>query len=386
MQLALQNGYRVSLLAFTLPGWSKSFETGYVEELGINDTTYLSSGRKPFFPWFLSSILEKASRLTHKFGLRSASVTAMALSKRAWLINRYLKKYKGRPDLIIAHNPPTFYPVAHFAKKNGIKYGIDVEDYHPGEGTDRNLHQYMISLMKMTFPDASYISFAAPLIQEQSVKLLKGHLPGENNLLTINNVFPSSNFSLHGKSGPKNNGKIQFVWFSQNIGPGRGLESLLPAMDHFARNVELTLIGNPVVDFIERWTQDRSYVHVVPPLQASELYGSLSSYDIGLALETISEENRKYCLANKIWAYFQSGLFILASNTPAQEKFLDEFKDHGLICENKEDAYSKAIEWIVGHIVDIRNQKNKRFEEARSTGWENERKKLDSKWRDVLAN
>ena len=386
IQLAVQNGFRASLLAFSLPGWSKKFESGYIAELGLEDFTYLSAERRPFFPWLISSLLEKASKIIYKIGIRPASVVAIALSKRAWLMNRFLKKYQGKPDLVIAHNPPAFYPVAQFAKRTGVKYAIDVEDYHPGEGTDRDIHQYMILMMKKSFPHASYISFAAPLIQKKLIALLRDYVPNVNYLLTVNNIFPSKNFSLSGKATVKNDMRIQFVWFSQNIDADRGLESLLQVMDHFEQTIELTLIGNPVPEFVDNWIQNRSYVHIIPPLRASELYASLSSYDIGLALETSTEENRKYCLANKIWAYFQSGLFILATNTLAQEQFLKEYKNHGFVCENKEESYSKAIGWIMDHIIQIRNERTKRFEEARSIGWENERRKLESKWREVLAN
>jgi hypothetical protein len=92
-------------------------------------------------------------------------------------------------------------------------------------------------------------------------------------------------------------------------------------MDEFDQTIELTLIGNAILSFTEKWIKPRSYINIVPSMHSVDLYRSLSQYDVGLAIETEKEENRKYCLANKIWAYFQSGLFILATNTLAQNQF-----------------------------------------------------------------
>ncbi len=59
----------------------------------------------------------------------------------------------------------------------------------------------------------------------------------------------------------------------------------------------------------------------------------MSDFDIGLAIEDpTADENRNICLTNKIWSYFQAGLYIVATNTLAQQQFMQLFEQHGCIC------------------------------------------------------
>lgn len=386
IQLAIKNGYEVSLLAFTLPGWSRNFEKNYVSELGIKNFFYLSAERTPFFPWFLSSIIERIARFFFRIGIKSPFIAAMALSKRTFLLNQFLKKYKGTPGIVIAHNPPAFYPVQQFAGRINCMYAIDVEDYHPGEGDDEVNKIIMTRLMKNILPGATYISFAAPLIQKQTFQLLDKHIDESSRALTINNVFPASNFRFSESDNADGPRKIKFVWFSQNIGEDRGLESLLPVMDQFDQSIELTLIGNAILSFTDKWIKPRSYINMIPSMHSGDLYKSLSEYDVGLAIETEKEDNRKYCLANKIWAYFQSGLFILATNTLAQNQFLEEHPNHGLLCSGNASSYMESINWIKNHMLVIKNEKWDRFYSASKGGWEREGIKLHTKWKEVLGN
>jgi len=386
IQLAIKNGYQVSLLAFTLPGWSRNFEKQYTSELGIKNFFYLSAERTPFFPWFLSSIIERVARILFMIHIRSSFINAMALSKRTFLLCQFLKKYKGLPQLVIAHNPPAFYPVHWFARRINTMYATDVEDYHPGEGENEQNKLIMTSLMKTILPGASYISFAAPLIQKQTIQLLGKYINKPLSVFTINNVFPASDFHFNDNPDIRRPHKIKLVWFSQNIGPDRGLESLLPVLDQFDQTIELTLIGNAILSFTDEWIKPRPYINILPSMHSLGLYKSLSQYDIGLAIETEKEENRKYCLANKIWAYFQSGLFILATNTLAQNQFLKEHPNHGILCAGNSESYAQSLNWIKNHMLIIQNEKWERFYSARQMGWENERIKLQSKWKEILEN
>lgn len=60
----------------------------------------------------------------------------------------------------------------------------------------------------------------------------------------------------------------------------------------------------------------------------------LADYDEGLAIEVESNDyNRQICLTNKIFSYLQSGLYILATNTPAQEQFMTSHHKNGMMTD-----------------------------------------------------
>ena len=75
-------------------------------------------------------------------------------------------------------------------------------------------------------------------------------------------------------------------------------------------------------------------------------------------------------MTNKIWAYTQSGLYVLATDTLAQIKFLKDNENIGLISEQNAENFTISIE-------KIRKEKQSRFNYAQKLSWENEREKLN---------
>ncbi|HTC00047.1 MAG TPA: hypothetical protein VK705_05145, partial [Ferruginibacter sp.] len=110
----------------------------------------------------------------------------------------------------------------------------------------------------------------------------------------------------------------------------------------------------------------------------------LCNYDVGLALEDKEADmNRNICLTNKIWAYFQAGLFILASNTDAQDMFLQEHAKNGINSALSETELAKAITTIIANKDEIRHSKQERFQSAMPYNWENECGILINKWAEL---
>jgi glycosyltransferase involved in cell wall biosynthesis len=167
---------------------------------------------------------------------------------------------------------------------------------------------------------------------------------------------------------------------------GRGLELIMPALYKFKEKVELHLIGNLYSEFYEKYLSAyKDIVTIHKPLVQKELNLKLSKFDVGLAIELDTADfNRQICLTNKIWAYLQSGLYILATDTPAQVRFLEEHKDCGQITKQNSDAFSDKIADINQNISKIRQSKQERFENAKQFSWENESEKLTEIWHKIL--
>ncbi len=284
-----------------------------------------------------------------------------------------LKKVNEKFDLVIAHNPGSFYPALAFAQKNKIPFGIDLEDYHPGETNDKKAIQQSKNLNKAVLPKANYITVASPLILEYSESDLEKSLINKH---VIFNYFPSAQFII---PQTQNSEKLKLVWFSQNISYNRGLEQLIPAIKENDK-IELHLFGNCDESFRKEWLSGLPGIEFHGPLPQSELHGQLSRFDIGLAVEPAKDLNNELAVSNKILAYFQSGLYILASDTRAQQRFINEHPEHGMITSLDFENLHQSIQKLVDQKQFLRECSEERFKNARSYNWENESKKLLKIW------
>lgn len=117
----------------------------------------------------------------------------------------------------------------------------------------------------------------------------------------------------------------------------------------------------------------------------SKLHITLAEFDIGLALESIEQDqNRDICLTNKIWAYAQAGLFVMATNTSAQKLFINENPWAGLIVGQKKVEIEPKVNWLLGNIEKIRKERIIRFEMAKDLSWEKEGEKLKKVIAEIL--
>jgi hypothetical protein len=366
-------GLEITFVGFNLHNWTNDIENTLNEELKGIHFHYIESTKAEFFPWIFSSLIEKLSRFICLLLSPGPWLASMAISKRTWLLMKWAKRWNGHADLIVAHNPPSFFVAAMLANKNHSAFAIDMEDYHAGEGQNKNIGFSSAVLMKTFIPKTIYTSFASPLIMEYTEKLI-----GENDYskyIVLNNVFSNSEFLDPVSTAPSNN-KIGLVWFSQFIDYGRGLEKLFLVLDGLEDVFNLTLIGNLREPFFKNELERRQYINCVPSLSQIQLHRKLADYDIGLALEDPDADvNRNICLTNKIWSYFQAGLYIVASDTDAQKSFLQNFRYHG-ICISLTGNFHKSFENLALNIESIRAGRGNRFKDAAPFSWDHEQKKL----------
>ena len=382
VKLLRSKGAKVSVVAFHLHNWSDEIEKKLNSELSDVCFNYLETTKKELLPWLISSAFEKISRLLLVFFPSSLFLSAMAVSKRSWLILQWTKKNKTTADFVIAHNPAAFYPAYRLAKKSNIPFALDIEDYHPGEHSPLLVKQAVSFLMTQLMPKTAYTSFASPMIKLYSEKLLTGK---SNSSIVINNVFSKEEF-IAPVTHITETEKIKLVWFSQYIDYNRGLEKVLPVLDMFSDSVFLTLIGNTRDNFFLKELKERKYVHCIASIPQAELNRELSKYDIGLAIEDgTADLNRDICLTNKIWSYFQAGLFIIASDTAAQKLFLAEHPLHGTCTSLINEKLRFTFQQVVENREAIQVAKKNRFETARPFNWENESAPLLNAWKQMAG-
>lgn len=365
---------------FNSSDWSKTFNTEIQNQLQSVLFHSININRFNLLYLFskLSNKVFKKLRFLHDFEF----FNSVSISDRTILliIHLFYLRCIFKFNLVIGHNIGVFFPITLLFSKNK-KVVLDIEDFHPGErSNDSDGYTKCVQVFRNTLANASFVTYASPLIGEYSLKLIPD-FPIIKSAL-INNCFNASDFYFKENLG----NKISFVWFSQNITAARGLEWIIPLLFEHKVNVHLTLIGNLYQNFYDEFLIKYTEVlTILPPFPQDELHAKLCDFDIGLALEQVTSDiNRDICLTNKIFAYAQSGLYILATATRGQSAFLNEHSILGQLCNSDENTLEMTLDTLIKNIFEIRKIKNERFEYAKKLSWENESKKLVDIWRELL--
>jgi hypothetical protein len=154
------------------------------------------------------------------------------------------------------------------------------------------------------------------------------------------------------------------------VDKGRGLEEMLNVIADIG-DIELHLIGNMNKGFFSAFIDGKANVFCHEPMLQRDLHLSLSKYDIGLALEPGRDLNNQYALSNKILAYAQAGLYILASRTPAQDQFLSNSRLDYAQTNLDESMIKEVLRKLVREKDQIRSGRRNRIEAGRDYDWEN---------------
>src|SRR5207302_1239480 len=113
--------------------------------------------------------------------------------------------------------------------------------------------------------------------------------------LVLYNVFPLS--LAEGMIPPverSENSKLRLHWFSQTIGPGRGLEDAMGAVALIEDGIELHLRGYADNDYLNKQISRHKLDGKVfnhAPTDHDDLIRAMSAFDVGLALERAENGN-----------------------------------------------------------------------------------------------
>ncbi|MCO6498737.1 MAG: hypothetical protein J5I50_13885 [Chitinophagaceae bacterium] len=378
VQLAVNEGYEVTLICFTFNNWSRMNHEEIKKTLKNKITLIeIPGNRKPFLPWLMSTVVFEGARLLLNILPDNSALLSWACNKRSWLLNEHLKRLNKKYDWVIAHNIGAFYPALNLAQKNGTRLGIDLEDYHPGETTIPKEIRRSEKLIKHILPNADYVTAASPLILEEYKKLVSFDSATE----VVMNYFHKDEFVPPSMA---ESDSFQLVWFSQNISFRRGLEQIIPLVDG-RKNVELHLYGNCKEEFYNQWIAGRDNIFVHNALSQLDLHKELSLYDAGLAIEPGRDRNNELAVSNKMLAYYQAGLYIIASDTPAQRDFLKTNQHSGIVLSLYDSGLESRFEKILESLHSIRSTKQARYYYAWSMNWESESEKLLKLWEGLGA-
>ncbi len=338
-----------------------------------------NSGIRESFMWlwtgFRKKVFEKIlSRITFHYGFAE-----LAHGRETTELSRLSCLHPA--DLYIAHHPEALRPAYCAAKKYGARFAFDAEDFHTGElpqGVNPHQTNRIEYLESKYLPYCDYVTAASEgiadaLAQKYSIKEPE----------VILNVFPLESLPNQQNDTLKND-YTSLYWYSQVIGPGRGLEEAVLAVGRLKKPCQLHLRGILMDGFDNRLKKlaDESGIlnllHFHPHTPPEQLIQSAAEHDIGLALETGDRLNRLLCVTNKQFVYMLAGLAIVATDTPGQKSIMDQAPGTGIMCKMADaESLANALEHLVSDPVKLANTKNASRKAAEKRfNWDIEKKKL----------
>lgn len=285
------------------------------------------------FTYFISRIIHNFCRLIIQKTGSFKYFSKFAIARGSYFLIRAAKN--NIADLYIAHNLGALPAAIIAAKKYGKPCGFDAEDFHRQELNDdlNSYHHKIVSFLEDQYlPVVDYLTTSSPLTSQQYALLYKKEVN------TILNVFPKTN-GVYIKNNESES--LKLFWFSQTIGPNRGLETIVEAMCLSNESIELHLLGSINIDYrnsLELICKNNNVafdrLKFYSPINPDEIIVFGSQFDIGLASETDVCLNRRISLTNKLFTYIQSGLVVVASNTEAQTAFINSNSGIGQVYKN----------------------------------------------------
>ena len=289
--------------------------------------------------FFISRLIHKVSLFIQQKTKHYTPFTDWAVARSSYFLFREAKKHKA--DIYIGHNLGALPATVKVAKYHKSFCGFDAEDFHRNEMTnDIADYSYKIArqLENRYFGSLNYLTTSSPQTTDAYHRLYPKLQP-----TTILNVFvPSAGI----KTKKVNPDTLKLFWFSQTIGPKRGIEDIANALNTLKNeSFELHLLGQTSEAYqqfiVGKIPPGKVYFH--PPIPAAGIINFASQFDIGLALETGFSSNNDFALSNKLFTYLQAGLAIIASDTTAQKGFISKYPDVGNIYFKNDSASLASV-------------------------------------------
>lgn len=377
---ALQTaGFDVTVLYCFFIDWAADKDKQLLQQVSWK---YQLEGGSPDYnigKYFFTRVRNKVAVLLNNY-LGNRFLLAERTQARAYdELLRAAKKIKA--SWYIGHNLGALPVAVAAARYNNAKAGFDFEDYHRGE----LLQSATIDLSRFTYlenkylPSLNYFSGASSMITKA---VQKDHPGFKGHVITLLNCFPLAQQPVF-KEKPIGDETLQLFWFSQTIGPNRGLEQLVDAMQLLNDpSVHLTLAGRcdeAMLHYIQKHAGNIiSNIHFAGIIAPDELPLFASKFDVGMALELMVPENRNLCLTNKIFIYLLAGNAMILSATAMQFAFNEEYKVGEMAELNEVNALADKI---AGYKNKEKLEAQRRYNyalEKKEMNWENQSKKIST--------
>ncbi len=228
-------------------------------------------------------------------------------------------------DLVYGGTTGALAAAADAAATLGVPYALDLEDFHSGErpaDEDPDTDALAERVEREVIGGARFVTAASPMIADAYSTKYRVRP------VAIHNTF-SVDFPID-QSDAAQLAPLRLYWFSQTIGPGRGLESVIHAAGHSGVAIELHLRGRAAhgyavrLETLARQAAPALRLIFHAPAAPDGMVRLAQRYDAGLSCEESDVLNHRLCLGNKIFTYLAAGVPVILSATPAQRSLADD--------------------------------------------------------------
>jgi len=272
----------------------------------------------------------RATQLSSGVRFRGAQAAALAAGPARVPLALGIRGYSRVHDELvsaIASEPADFVyggttgalaAVASGAHRLGVRFGLDLEDFHSAEQTDEGsalAHALAERIESHVLPKATFLTASSPMIADAYAAKYK--------------VRPApihNTFSINFAAAPNRRGPLRLYWFSQTLGPGRGLEDVIAAVGRCGITAEFHVRARPIPAYAEALTGFQA--RIAPsltlvfhgPESPDRMIELAQGYDLGISTEDGAVLNHRLCLGNKIFTYLAAGTPVLLTATAAQAR------------------------------------------------------------------
>jgi glycosyltransferase involved in cell wall biosynthesis len=244
-----------------------------------------------------------------QLGFATGALCKAALASRADLYSVHIEQALWTGKVLVERNLPV---------------RIDVEDWYSEDGlpADRALRPIkLIKTCERLLLNRAVHSTTTSLAMSRALGEAYGCRPPE----VVYNSFPiTERGGVDGRRIDRLSvDSPSIIWFSQTIGPGRGLEALIDALRLLEVPVEVHLRGKARPGYLEGLLAPlpehiRRRVRVHEQVPQAELLSRLMEHDIGYCGELNTCLNSDLTISNKCLEYLRAGLALVASDTTGQ--------------------------------------------------------------------
>jgi glycosyltransferase involved in cell wall biosynthesis len=324
-------GYDVHMIGAVVTDWAVEAEPALMKSRRWS--LDMIDWRREVHPqtFWQSGVRQRAALGAGALAGRSLALAERAIARSAVELRH--RALAWRADLYIAHNLGALPAVVRAAGKYGARAGFDAEDFHSGQlGPDvsESLRAATRAVESAYLPRCDYVTASSPGVADAYAPVF-GRRPQ-----VVLNVMSRAERRTVGTRVRTASDPFRLYWFSQTIGPERGLEDVVQAMATLPLQVELHLRGRWAAGYEAelRRLANRCGVSAArlvphPPAPPDTMVDGAARFDLGLALEPGQTANSRVAISNKIFTYLMAGLPVVATRTPGQKWFFDQAPNVG---------------------------------------------------------
>jgi glycosyltransferase involved in cell wall biosynthesis len=333
-------GHSVRVVATRFESWATAADEA-VRARRSWQVTVIDRGRgSGAMTYWRSGIRQRTARAAASWIGPARAPISVAVRAYARLHSEFVAAAASEPaDLFYGGTSATLAAVAHAAQRQGVPYALDLEDFHSGESeaADADFTHALAARVEgaVLGRAAATTTSSAPIAWAYHDRY--GIVPR-----VVSNTFPLPSTPPDFARRP---GPLRLYWFSQTIGPGRGLEDAIAAAGRAGMEAELHLRGRAADGYLDVLEQLRAaqaprlaLIHH-PPAPPDAMVDLARGYDVGLALEQMTVLNHQLALSNKALTYILAGIAVALTDTPGQRVLgVDLGPDRGLVPAADVDA------------------------------------------------